>query len=63
MDGDDGDGGSSASNSALDRLEARLVPDSTRRLARHACKFFHRFWPEVRAAGRAVRPEPVWALC
>jgi hypothetical protein len=35
------------SSSACDRLRDMIVPDDTRRFARHARKLYPRLWPEV----------------
>jgi hypothetical protein len=51
------------SSSACDRLRDMVVPDDTRRFARHACKLYPLLWPEVRRAPSASQLCPFSPAC
>ncbi len=50
------------SSSECDRLRDMVVPDDTRRFARHARRLYPRMWPEVRNRPRHTPPSNVERL-
>ena len=51
------------SSSACDRLRDMVVPDDTRRFARHACKLYPLLWPEVHRAHTTPQLGPFPPAC